>query len=104
MVSTQGTPSLFILSQIFTYGSSTYTDLSILEMDYVQAALYMIYNTLWVTTVYPYALIIHMPFFWPLYLIQLFLMLFGVDLDNYFWLKSRDIIFKVIINIGLKIS
>jgi hypothetical protein len=77
-----GAPTMFMLTQAFTWGESNLSDTSVLYMSEGETSLYFIFNTWWVLQHYPYALF-HVTLFGCFYLFDLIMYafkgIFGAD-------------------------
>lgn len=63
-------PGLYFMLWAFTLGEVDLKDVSILYMDEMEAFLYMMYNTLWMSIMYPMALL-WVTFLSPVYFFQI---------------------------------
>ena len=70
LVASMGMPSMFMYQQIFSGFESNVSDMALINMEPLDAGLYMLYNTWWIGQHYPYSLI-HITMFGPIYVCQM---------------------------------
>lgn len=70
-----GAPTMFMMTQLYTWGESNLSDTSILYMSDEETALYFMFNTWWVMQHYVYSLF-HVSFFGIFYFMDLIMIAF----------------------------
>lgn len=70
LVASMGMPSMFMYQQILSGFESNVSDMALINMEPLDAGLYMLYNTWWIGQHYPYSLI-HITMFGPIYVCQM---------------------------------